>query len=327
MEIYFNEEKLDFKLEDEKNLGDILRGLENWVSENKGVIQKVLVNKKSIPLENESYVFERDISSIEEIEVFSSTHTELAVETITTLGEYILMILNEYMKEESIKSYDSIMEGLKLIHEGTTGCLRVLGIKDLVVINNKGKSLRDILLEIDQFILMYEKRYIDSNGMVTLEALLNQLLHSIPKLLKWTAVKNKGIDKIHESSFIKELFEDIHTICSGSLDKFAQIGRDLQIGNDLQAMNNLCYLTEILDEVIILLKIAQDIFKIDFKQLTGLRKNIDDLFQNITSRLKEVEDAFKEGDMVTVGDVMEYEVEPLFESMVGVIGKINNFLR
>ncbi len=327
MEIFFNEEKLDFKLEDEKNLGDILRSLENWVSENKGIIQKVLVDKKSIPLENETYVSERDISSIEEIEVFSSTRTELAVETITTLGEYILMILNEYMKEESIKSYDSIMEGLKLIDEGTKGCLRVLGIKDLVVINNKGKSLRDILLEIDQFILMHEKRYIDSNGMVTLEALLNQLLYTIPKLLKWIAVKDREIDKIHCSSFIKELFEDIHTICSESLDKFEQIGRDLQIGNDLQALNNLCYLTEILDEVIILLKRAQDIFKIDFKKLTGLHKNIDDLFQNITSRLKEVEDAFKEGDMVTVGDLMEYEVEPLFESMVDMIGKINIFLR
>lgn len=68
-------------------------------------------------------------------------------------------------------------------------------------------------------------------------------------------------------------------------------------------------------------------YTIDLKSLLISDKSIEGLFNEITDHLKSVENAFKSGDMITVGDVLEYEIKPLFEQVPELFEKMNNFIK
>ena len=105
---------------------------------------------------------------------------------------YVKIFLHDYLSVEGTETYDSIIEGMKLIHEGIKGIANVLGINDLFVIGDKKKSLRNILSELDALSERYEKKYFDEEGRDTLEAVMKELLDLFPKLIKWGVVKNLG---------------------------------------------------------------------------------------------------------------------------------------
>jgi hypothetical protein len=331
MEILINDEKIKFELETEKNVGEIIKGLESWIAENDNVIESISIDSVTVPFDYNCSEFRRSISLVKELKVITLPQIELAVNTIVSLGEYITRILSEYDDSDSLTYYDSILEGMKLIYSGIVDSLRILNVNSIVIVNRKGITLKDVLLEMNEFILIYEKKYIDSEGIKKLKDLLKNMLYFIAIVFKWAVIKNilffKDWDKTRTSSFLGEIFQDLSYVCSNSIQKFDSISKDLQIGRDRKALGDLCYITELLDEVISILKITKIMYTIDFKSMLISDKSIDDLFYEITDRLKSVESAFKNGDMITVGDVLEYEIKPLFKQIPELFEKMDNFIK
>ena len=118
--------------------------------------------------------------------------------------------------------------------------------------------------------------------------------------------------------FLKTVFKDLQELSRRSLQKFEKISENLQIGRDLNALNDLCYITEIMDELIYILRLSINTFNVDKNYICS----VDDLFKRLSSGLKDVEESFINGDMVTVGDMIEYEIGPLFEDLINFIEKI-----
>jgi len=331
MEILINDEKIEFELETEKNVGEIIKGLESWIAENDNMIESISIDSVTVPFDYNCSEFRRSISLVKELKVITLPQIELAVNTIVSLGEYIIRILSEYDDSDSLTYYDSILEGMKLIYSGIVDSLRILNVNSIVIVNRKGITLKDVLLEMNEFILIYEKKYIDSEGIKKLKDLLKNMLYFIAIVFKWAVIKNilffKDWDKTRTSSFLGDIFQDLSYVCSSSFQKFDSISKDLQIGRDRKALGDLCYITELLDEVISILKITKIMYTIDFKSMLISDKSIDDLFYEITDRLKSVESAFKNGDMITVGDVLEYEIKPLFKQIPELFEKMDNFIK
>ncbi len=331
MEILINDEKIEFELETEKNVGEIIKGLESWIAENDNMIESISIDSVIVPFDYNCSEFRRSISLVKELKVITLTQVELAVNTIVSLGEYIIRILSEYDDSDSLTYYDSILEGMKLIYSGIVDSLRILNVNSIVIVNRKGITLKDVLFEMNEFILIYEKKYIDSEGTKKLKDLLKNMLYFIAIVFKWAVIKNilffKDWDKTRTSSFLGDIFQDLSYVCSSSFQKFDSISKDLQIGRDRKALGDLCYITELLDEVISILKITKIMYTIDFKSMLISDRSIDDLFYEITDRLKSVESAFKNGDMITVGDVLEYEIKPLFKQIPELFEKVDNFIK
>ncbi len=331
MEILINDEKIKFELETEKNVGEIIKGLESWIAENDNVIESISIDSVTVPFDYTCSEFSRSISLVKELKVITLPQIELAVNTIVSLGEYITRILSEYDDSDSLTYYDSILEGMKLIYSGIVDSLKILNVNSIVIVNRKGITLKDVLLEMKEFILIYEKKYINSEGIKKLKDLLKNMLYFIAIVFKWAVIKNilffKDWDKTKTSSFLGEIFQDMSYVCRSSFQKFDSISKDLQIGEDRKALGDLYYITELLDEVISILKITKIMYTIDFKSMLISDKSIDDLFYEITDRLKSVESAFKNGDMITVGEGLEYEIKPLFKQIPELFEKVDNFIK
>jgi hypothetical protein len=158
---------------------------------------------------------------------------------------------------------------------------------------------------------------------------MKELLTLFPKLVKWGVIKNLSalpmIQSDKKAHYFKEILNDFYSILTEAVGLFEKIAENLQLGKDAEALGDIYHMTEILDEYIVLLRIIQESFEIELEELGTEEKNIEDLFRDITGRLKEVSEALEQGDMISVGDVLEYETRPLFERLVELLGEIKDF--
>ena len=87
MLISINGKPADITLDTEKSLGDVLSGIENWISPSRSRIKKICVNGKELNENTLTGEFGRDIAEIKELEILLSSWCELALEALTNLLE------------------------------------------------------------------------------------------------------------------------------------------------------------------------------------------------------------------------------------------------
>jgi len=85
MNIFINDAKAEIALDEEKTLGDVMAGIEAWISPTGNRIQRVLTNGKEIPADVLSDSFNTPIEDIKRLDVYISAWRELACEALETL--------------------------------------------------------------------------------------------------------------------------------------------------------------------------------------------------------------------------------------------------
>ena len=87
MVISINGKPVDITLDTEKTLGDVLSGIEQWISPSRSRIQKISVNNKALCENTLSGEFGKDIADIKNLDIVVSSWCELASEALTNLLE------------------------------------------------------------------------------------------------------------------------------------------------------------------------------------------------------------------------------------------------
>jgi len=89
MEIRINEKTLDIKLEKENTVGDVLAGLEQWLSACGHRISELKIDGSSVKSSMIEDIFSNDIKSIQLIDVITSSIAELTAASLINLLEDI----------------------------------------------------------------------------------------------------------------------------------------------------------------------------------------------------------------------------------------------
>ena len=330
MEIIINDEKLDYTIENEKNLGEVLRSLEGWVTEHGGIINKVAVDEKNIPFDQESDLLEINIASIKRLSLQTSTRFDHALSTIGTVDIYIDRVLGDYLKRKDVDDYELILEGINLIAEGMECSLRTLHLRSMVILNSKGKSLAEVLQDLHHLITIYEKQYVEGEKRQELKNVLTELQLLLPKVVNWAMLKNSLSDAEGqglEVAFLKAALSDLERISVRTMDKFEKIGENLQVGKDREALSDLYLITEIIDEIIFVLQFFMTAYSMDATVLSQSDLSMEELFTKFSAGLKEIEESFRSEDLITVGDMLEYEIKSMFEAMIELLRRVGVFIQ
>jgi len=85
MNICINERPADITLDTEKTLGDVLSGIEFWISSSGNRIREISVDGEVLEAEALSGAFDRDIKDIKNLDIAVSAYRELAAEALEVL--------------------------------------------------------------------------------------------------------------------------------------------------------------------------------------------------------------------------------------------------
>jgi hypothetical protein len=68
-------------------------------------------------------------------------------------------------------------------------------------------------------------------------------------------------------------------------------------------------------------------YSMDSTVLSKADLDMDDLFEKFSAGLKKIEDSFRSEDLITVGDMLEYEIKPLFQAMIDLLRRVGVFIQ
>jgi hypothetical protein len=91
MDIFINEKPADITLDTEKNLGDVMSGIEQWISPSGNRIRKICLDNKEISPDALGEAFCINVSEIKKLDVFVSPWRELAAESLGYLYETCIL--------------------------------------------------------------------------------------------------------------------------------------------------------------------------------------------------------------------------------------------
>lgn len=288
MEILVNRERLDFRLENESSLGEVIDGLARWLGSGDFAITAIDVNATSYALHDRTAWESMELGEVRQLSVEALPRHNADRATVVALLEYFGLL-----REAISRRDDGILAEL-------------------------AGELPYVRRRLAQFF----PALVGPNG--TIAGLDDERLNAgaLPSEASAERIRTGVADLIALLTAREREYEDPARELAVTLGRLSAVAPEvvdvpvqLQTGRGQEAMRTIVKLTELLSRVIRLIPLAETCCESVAFDLGGVRAFAEEL----APVLEEIEDALRAGDTVLVGDLLEYEVAPRLETLARLV--------
>jgi len=147
MNIFINEKPADITLDTEKNLGDVMSGIEQWLSPSGNRIKKICLDDKDISTDALGEAFRVNVADIKKLDVFVSPWRELAAEALEDLYEtFILYSKASFDERKNIAAEWEKSSAARFLISDIPDLSRLAGL----IFSGEGLSASDFSMLLDE---------------------------------------------------------------------------------------------------------------------------------------------------------------------------------
>jgi len=298
LEISINEQAIDFTLENEKNLGEVLHGIDTWLENSGYQIFSIDFDGTTIfpgGEENDNWK-EQLIENIQKLDITVLSATEQYGQDLHTLYQYISLFQRALSagNNELVKDLQNELPYIVNSIDRVLGTHNEYGRVLEQLVENAGLNSGEIKPTVQQ-LLSYFK-----NLLIILQSRISEVTQPLIEL-KSTAEKLRGL-----------------------IPQLLDVSVHLQTGKDKEAMGCIIEFTEISEKLIRLYRLLQNQGIADFSDTKIEGQDFSSFYTELNEIFHELEDAFNSRDSVLIGDLLEYEVAPRTERLMEFILSIEN---
>lgn len=286
MEIRINDTVLDFTLENEKYLGEVIEQIDLWLQgSNLALTSIVFDDKELLSLPSLEW---RDIpvENVKILKLAAKPGYEILATNMETILEF-LSLLQKALENHDIKLLEELQGGFSPMTESVK--------KHLPGNPQTESTLTELSNSINS--ISWEKTEVNKAL-----HLIKQLAETFNKLL--TEISNPVIAL---NNLALELEQCISEISDVSLL--------LQTGKDRKAMEAIIRFSELNESLIRVFLNLKKSRRQEIKELTIDGMSLKEFYTELNAILKELVEAFHAQDSVLIGDLLEYEIAPRLESI------------
>ena len=285
MEILVNQEPLDFTLESESSLGEVVDGLSAWLHDGNFAITGINVDTTSYPVGDRSTWESIQLADVSKLNVEALPLWSIDRTTIEALAEYF-GILGSCLESDNAEALSDAAAELPYVRAriaaffpglaDESGDVPVLAFLDAAGAETAVRAHKtDLLEEI--------RRY---------QALLSS--------------------RIREYDAPGGELSACLTAIGAALPALTEIPVMLQTGKQRTALDAVVALTELLDKAVRLTPLVED-----REESPEAAAAVRVAAQALGPFLKELSDALESADTILVGDLLEYEIAPILRTLSG----------
>jgi hypothetical protein len=321
MDIYINSEKINFELENEKNINDVTKAISEYASKStpQQFISTIYIDDQEYSYTDETKLSGIKIDKVKKLEINTSDIYGITLLSISQIEKFLILLSDIIEGEKWDDNFIKIFESMDWMKEGIKQIVTIFGDEKNTLVHEKlsfidsfGK-LKDILLNLNA------SNYPLNNGLrenaLELKNLILENLNSIKEQLK---SNTKIIDKKSILENINKLIGEIDEI----IPKLSNVPVLFQTGEDHESMEIIKSLANILEKSIGLFVIFKESFKLYLDKYTVKEVSFEEFFHVLTNHLKELMTAIENKDSVMIGDLLEYEFVPNIEEIKNIVLKI-----
>ena len=298
-----NNKKIDFKLENEVLLQEVVAGLFSWA-------ESESVHILEIKYDDNNYIPESEDCRnypVENIKIL-----DISVKKIAEIHQDNLQLLHQYTSL-FLKSIEGA--NIKLIQdlkkEAEPICRLLADFLEEHNFNPEDKNSDTISGHLLSNIKALDPSNIDQDA-----ALLNLIVQQLTGL---NIILNERISELADP--VGELKKTVSALKS-SFDEINDISVLLQSGKDREALSRIIKFSELSQKTLRLYPILKMSGIYDINTIVIEDTPISDYYIDLNGILNELIEAFSANDSVLIGDLLEYEVSPRLKSLINVLENI-----
>jgi len=292
VEIRINNELLDFTLEQEKTLGEVVVQLRSWLADAGMLIEDLSVNGSQVPADELAHSKNTPLEQVETVELTAVSPEQFTLNQLTTI-DHVLSLLVSALDRGSDDNVRQILAEYPHMRGPLAGALGsgeppnpvFARFDNLATQADGGPGPEELTPAAKQVLLLVQERIRELSDPVS-------ELRSTAQLLRTT------IPEVSEVSVL------------------------LQTGKDREAMAAVVRFTELSDKLIRLYGILVRQGAIDLSESMVQGERFAAFYEDLNGVLRELSEALDAADSVLVGDLLEYEIAPRLEKLIEFLDRI-----
>lgn len=283
MEIKIDKEPIDYTLESETTLGEVVRGIENWLDNAGMLIGSMRIDDRELSVRNRDEWKSLPLETITELDVKTMMVYEAIYEELQTVELYVQKLTEAVLANDSPK-----------IKELKADFSIVGNYIDKLLKTSNSDQMEELLEKEDEQSRKTVVQFLDSIHLLITER-IREIEEPIEELRRLTALLEKTNNDLREVSLL------------------------LQTGKDKEAMDLVITFTELSQKLLRILQLGKQRKVIDSASLTVNGTDITGFYNELNSFFSELQEAFESKDSVLIGDIFEYEVAPRIDDLLAVL--------
>ncbi|MCB1189204.1 MAG: hypothetical protein H7A23_03990 [Leptospiraceae bacterium] len=314
MKIYINEQVVESVLEKEKNLGEVFDGISQWIESQGKYLVNCLVDGREF---SKSELKNIEVEKANRIDFYIGEEIDLLKSTLQEMDKYVDTVGNTIIGRDSLtdKEANDLKDGMNWIQSVLHSAETILKLElKKVVPTGNGKDVQEIIEGLSD-------RVGSLDTITSIEEFLNDLRELkifIMDLINKITALDMDMDTI--KNVISTYGKNMETL----KQEFIRVNESYQSGKDLKANELLNYSIgrlHVLLGAFIALQNKHPNMGIDKITIEGVA------FKEVTTSLNEslsqVAQAMESNDIVQAGDILEYELPEILDSLVPFILQIS----
>lgn len=291
MEIRINDTVLDFTLENEKILGEIIEQIDHWLNSSKLILTSITFdNKELLSLPTPEW-WDIPVEKVKTLKLTAKPGYEVRAANMETILEFLTLLRNA-LQSRDMKLFKELQEGFSIMAESIKKHLPDHPETELAL-----AELSNLINSIS-----WEKAEVDRALHLTkqLAEIINKLLTEIRNPVK--ALNNLALE------------------LERCISEISDVSLLLQTGKDRKAMEAIIRFSELNENLVRIFQNLKNNRQKETEELTIDGMSLEKFYSELNTILKELVEAFHAQDSVLIGDLLEYEIAPRLES-IRIIGQ------
>ena len=300
MTIFINGSELDFKLEKEKTLLEVLNSLESWIDNQGHQLEEIDVDGAPLVADNMDDWKDNPIGELGRIDLTTISKVEARIGYLQALYQFFLLLQrsleenNDALLGQIASTYPDIR--VKLSH---------------LFPAPESQSQHTFTERLDEFLT--------GSGIFTTGKVPENPETLIELVSKLNLIISELIREI--TNPLTELLTTAHLL-NNLISEMEEISVLLQTGKDKEAMESIIRFTELSQKLIRIYPNLMHHGIVDVTKEKIQEKPFHEFYREFNSTLTELTNAFQANDTVLIGDLLEYEIAPRLEELTHFLENI-----
>jgi hypothetical protein len=294
LQITINDEKIDYELERERDLFDVLGSLRNWLQSEGFILTGARIDDRDLDLRDENRLRNTPVADVATLHIDAQTAAESAYYDLVAVREFFRVLKNTIVAK-NVDAVKKVMETYPDLKGGLDSLLEEQGIASPSL---NAASLHERIVAcrlLDTGSASGEPRdrlfgFIEELG-TAIESRMNEIENPRAELASAAAELRESVGQLGDVSVM------------------------LQTGRDQEAMQAIVRFTDLSSRIIRLYPSLKSPGGIDFTTLVVDGTTLPEFYTEFNGILGELIDAFGTEDSVLIGDLLEYEITPRLEKL------------
>jgi len=328
VEVQINNHKIDFELEKEKNTADVVASIGKWAQERDLIYSAVFIDDDAYYPDE---VPTMELDSVKIINSIVESRSDVVFQSISEAINYSdrVVLFVEDAKEQNEVDLEEIAHFVEGINWSIDVSHSLFTLLELPAdeLKYKDATAAKLLEELQEKGIELEKIKDEKAALeklTELEEYFISIREIMQMLLTSDNLKSLIMKSIESPDTIINLLQDIKKQGAEELQNIQNIAVAFQTGNDAEGVERINRFLDFFYTYSRTCYQVIPVFNLDIKTIIVNDISLEEKNEQLSDLLTEATDALENKDMISLADIMEYEIMPAMEDLEEYIDTLLN---